>query len=211
MDAFIYSYSRIVNGRAEINGNPVMESPATGDPAAFLGALYKQLNLRYPKFFKMDNLCKLGLLAAELVIQNTPDFTAGQETALVFSNAASSMDSDRQHLAAISNKAQYFPSPAIFVYTLPNIVLGEIAIKHKITGENAFFVSQAFAPELAFDYAGILLQNHRASTVLCGWVNTDGRACEAFVYCVKKGTFNGPSSGFWRPHSPDSIRQLYQS
>ncbi|MEJ0079473.1 MAG: hypothetical protein WDM78_00555 [Puia sp.] len=35
-------------------------------------------------------------------------------------------------------------SPALFVYTLPNIVIGEISIRRHFKGENAFFVFKQF-------------------------------------------------------------------
>ena len=140
------------------------------DTAGFLGNVYKSVELNYPKFFKMDKLCKLGTLAVELMIRNIPDFISfpKNEIAVVFSNNASSLESDRTHAAAIADKQNYFPSPSVFVYTLPNIVVGEIAIKHKITGENAFFVSEKFDPNLLSSYTDILLHTNHASTVLAG-------------------------------------------
>src|SRR3712207_7060242 len=40
----------------------------------------------------------------------------------------------------ICHRAQFFPSPSVFVYTLPNIVTGEIAIRNHYHGETHFFV-----------------------------------------------------------------------
>src|ERR1700741_5650650 len=100
--------------------------------------------MSYPKFHKMDALSKLGLLCAEHALKNG-DFLSKyplNRVGIVLSNSASSLETDRQHQRSISDKSNYFPSPAIFVYTLPNIVIGEMAIKYKITGENAFFVSE---------------------------------------------------------------------
>ena len=38
----------------------------------------------------------------------------------------------------IQHADSYYPSPALFVYTLPNIVTGEIAIRNKYYGETSF-------------------------------------------------------------------------
>jgi hypothetical protein len=177
----------------------------------FLSGLYKFSHLNYSKFFKMDRLCKLGLLAAELVTKETQGFDVlpKNEMALIFSNHASSLDSDRQHAATIADKQNYFPSPSVFVYTLPNIVAGEIAIRHKITGENAFFITDAFNADLMFTYSDILLKTSTTSSALCGWVNVDASDAEAFVYCIKNLNFKHENNGFQRPHHSNSLQELY--
>jgi hypothetical protein len=169
------------------------------------------MELNYPKFFKMDQLCKLGLLAAELVIRHEPGFAElpKQNMALIFANAASSLESDRQHAAAIADKQHYFPSPSVFVYSLPNIVIGEIAIKHKITGENAFFVSEHFDAKLMHDYCELLIRNSAASAALCGWVNVDEGEADAFVYCVKNLNFKRENQDITRSHKTSTIQHLY--
>ena len=68
-------------------------------------------------------------------------------------------------------KENYFPSPAIFVYTLPNICLGEISIKHQLKSENSFFIFEEFNSEFTVNYADILLNTKKADQVLCGWVD----------------------------------------
>ena len=76
-----------------------------------------------------------------------------------------------------------FPSPALLVYTLPNIVTGEIAIKHKITGENSFFIEPTFNAELLHNYTELLLKENDAA--LCGWLNIDETPAKDFIFCCK--------------------------
>jgi len=215
LENFIVTYCKIKNKSVSLNGELFFEGSQNDDLTAFLGRLYKKTELNYPKFFKMDKLCKLGILATELVIRNTPDFGtfSKNEIALVYSNNASSLESDRTHANAIADKQNYFPSPSVFVYTLPNIVLGEIAIKHKITGENAFFVSEHFDAELMYSYTNILLKTKNAASVLCGWVNVDGPNAEAFVYCVKNLNFKQENGLDEYPdqktHNSKNIQHLY--
>jgi hypothetical protein len=210
MEEAITSYCHIKNNSVSVNGKVFFQDQHE-DPSAFLSALYKKLELNYPKFFKMDKLCKLGILATELLVRNTSDFENfdKKETALIFSNHSSSLESDRAHVKTIRDKQNYFPSPSVFVYTLPNIVVGEIAIKYKITGENAFFISDAFDPVLMHNYTSLLLQSGSASVALCGWVNADGNELEAFVYCVKKGNFKNEENAFEKSHQSKIINQLY--
>lgn len=207
----VITYCRIKDNSVWINGKELLHSDPTEELTAFLSRLYKHMDLNYPKYFKMDKLCKLGVLASELVIREIPDFSsiAKTEIALVFSNNASSLDSDRTHAKTIADKENYFPSPSVFVYTLPNIVIGEIAIKHKITGENAFFVSEAFDNQLMANYAEILLTSKQSSLVLCGWVNVDGNNAEAFVYCLKNGNFKQENKDYQALNTPQNIQHLY--
>lgn len=210
METRIISYCKIKNNRIWVNGRPLLES-AQEDLAGFLSEAYKKLELNYAKFFKMDKLCKLGLLATEVLIRDTENFEAlPKETlALVFSNRASSLESDRAHAAMISDKKNYFPSPSVFVYTLPNIVTGEIAIKHKITGENAFFVSDTFHAGLHEVYGNILLNQKNTTSLIGGWVNVDGQSAEAFVYCVKNSNFKEEIKHFQQMHNSKNLEFLY--
>ena len=211
MKTVIRSYCKIKNNAAWVNGNEIIITGDSTDLTSFLSALYRQIAMSYPKFFKMDNLCKLGMLVTELAIRNNADFEkySKERTAIVLSNNASSIETDRNHIKTIADKSQYFPSPAVFVYTLPNIVIGEIGIKYKLTGENAFFVSEAFDAGLLHNYVSILLENGHTDAVISGWVNVDGNAYDAFVYCVEKSNFNQHTEPFYQPHTIEALQQLY--
>lgn len=214
MKTVITSYCKIRNNTVYANGKTIVIADDTAmlpDAASFFTNVYRQINMAYPKFFKMDNLCKLGMLAAEIAIQNNFNFNTLErdKVAIVLSNQASSIDTDRNHQKSISDKASYFPSPAVFVYTLPNIIIGEIAIKHKLTGENAFFVSENFDASLIHNYTDVLLNNTQTAAAICGWVNMDGNDYDAFVYCVEKSNFNLDNSTNKHPHSAELIEQLY--
>lgn len=188
MAIYIQSYCKIKNGKIWVNDALTLESETGTDLPAFLSETYRKIELAYPKFFKMDLLCKLGVLGTEFVIRNNPNFLnhSPANTALIFSNRASSLETDRQHAHSISDKENYFPSPAVFVYTLPNIVLGEIAIKHKLQGENAFFVSEKLDAQLLHSYTAITLENTNNTQAICGWVEVDGNNYEAFVISVEQ-------------------------
>ena len=143
---------------------------------------YRALEVSYPKFFKMDNLSKLAFLGAELMLKDK----AASNTALLLSNRSSSLDTDVKYQQSIADKADYFPSPAVFVYTLPNICLGEISIRHQLKSENSFFIFDAFNPAFMAHYAHLLMATGKAETVLCGWTELMDEHYEAFVYLVGK-------------------------
>jgi hypothetical protein len=145
---------------------------------------YQHFEIIYPKFFKMDNLSKLAFLGAELLLKNEIDNSKENNIALVFANKSSSLDTDMKYQNSISDAANYFPSPAVFVYTLPNICLGEISIKHQLKSENSFFIFDAFNPAFMMNYANVLLDSKKADKVLCGWVEYYDEEYKAFLYLV---------------------------
>ena len=181
----IKSYCHIKNQTVSVNGQAIFSDDAE-DFSTFIKNGYKSLKTDYPKFFKMDNLSKLAFLAADILLKNENLNEEENNIALIFSNKASSLDTDRKHQAAIENDAEYFPSPAVFVYTLPNICLGEISIKHRLYSENSFFIFDRFNAEHLQLYGNSLLHSGKAEKVLCGWVDLDGNKYDAFLYLVEK-------------------------
>ena len=123
----------------------IFESASTESSREFLKQAYQYLDLKYPKFHKMDLLSKLGIVAGELLVGNEEE-SALADLGIVMANRSSSLQIDEDFAKTIRNEENFFPSPSLFVYTLPNIVIGEICIRHKIKGENAFFILNKFDP-----------------------------------------------------------------
>ncbi|MBQ0787610.1 MAG: 3-oxoacyl-ACP synthase [Oceanihabitans sp.] len=181
----IKSYCSIKNNQVSLNGSVVYKDEEESF-SPFIKAAYKDQNTKYLKFFKMDKLSKLAFLAADVLLKNE-NLSSEEENniAIVFSNKASSLDTDRKHQESIQNKESYFPSPAVFVYTLPNICIGEISIKYKLYSENSFFIFENFNVTHLLTYSNSLLSSNKADQVLCGWVEFDGEDnYEAFLYLV---------------------------
>lgn len=168
-----------------IDGQLEMEAPKTTF-TDFAKLAYQQFDLQYPKFFKMDKLSKLAFLSAELILEKVIKADQENNIALVFSNQSASLDTDVNYQNTISNRNEYYPSPSMFVYTLPNICIGEISIKHHLQTENIFFVTDVFDAELMFSYAEAILNKGKADQVLCGWVELYQENYHSFVYLVGK-------------------------
>ncbi|MUH35357.1 3-oxoacyl-ACP synthase [Zobellia amurskyensis] len=195
---YIKSYCLIRDGKVSKNGEILFSDDSEEFPA-FIKSAYKHFETDYSKFFKMDNLSKLAFMGAEVLLCENEE----QNTALVLSNRASSLDTDRKHQAAISKESGAFASPAVFVYTLPNICMGEISIRHKLYSENSFFIFAEFNPYLLSDYANDLLISGKANEVLCGWVDYDKGKYDAFLYVIaKKGML---------PHNTGELTKLYRT
>ena len=159
----------------------VFEQPGSADE--FLDKVYAHFEVSYPKFHKMDKLCKLGFLATELLLKDSRHSGKYKETetGLVLSNANSSLDVDLKYAKTIQTGA----SPALFVYTLPNIVIGEISIRWQFKGENAFFVFKEFDGNFIVKYVTGLFENKLVKNCICGWVDILKEDYRALLFLVE--------------------------
>lgn len=173
------------------------------DLAEFLLSAYHYFALQYPKFYKMDNLSKLGWLANEVLLQNNFDKEKYnlEDVGVVLSNANSSLDTDIRYYETAKNIA----SPALFVYTLPNIVIGEICIRHHFKGENAFFIINEFDAGFIEQYVSNLINSNILQSCICGWVELLGDEYKAVLILVEK-ELNQDSINFTK----ENINKIYQ-
>lgn len=151
-------------------------------------AIYKDLQVDYPKYFKMDYLSKLGFLATEVLLQNkvlTEQYSS-DKIGIILGNSASTYLMDEKHQLSLEDKNAYYPSPANFVYTLPNIMTGEICIKHKFKGENAVFIMEHFDADFIAAYTNKLFIDNKIDACVIGYVNIDKENYEAFLILVEK-------------------------
>jgi len=183
---YIQDYCHIKNHQLKLNGKVIFEDDRNNNLKEFLKNGYKSQKINYSKFFKMDNLSKMTFLAAEIILKNIALQELNNNIALVFSNNAASLDTDRKFQNSISDSDNFYPSPAVFVYTLPNIGIGEISIRHQLKSENAFFVFENYNAKFHQNYENVLLRSNISDAVLGGWVNVDAENYEAFVYLVSK-------------------------
>ncbi len=188
MNNYITAVCAIKNGKVMINDKVDFTNNAAGSDVDFLKSVYLHYQVSYPKFYKMDSLCKLAMVASELLIKTNKitERYKSEDIAIVIANSGSSLEVDTEHQKAISDKVNYFPSPAVFVYTLPNILIGEIAIRNKIKGENTFFIFDKFDAEFMSSYVNSLLNSNKEECCITGWVEFYDNNYEAFLITVEK-------------------------
>lgn len=146
---------------------------------SLLTSLYKQMIGNYPKFYKMDGLSRLGFVASEILL-NAEKGDMDKERAIIFFNHSSSIASDRNYKESINGKDNYFPSPSIFVYTLPNIVTGEIAIRNHFHGETSFFILPDKDERMMEEILQASCRDAQSKSFLTGWIDyEDERHFEA--------------------------------
>ena len=182
-EKYINASCVINNHRVLKNGKTVFENKHT-DLRGFLLSAFNYFGLNYSKFYKMDNLSKLGWLASEILLKD--NFRAEkyrpEETGLVLANANSSLDTDLKYFETLKD----IPSPSVFVYTLPNIMIGEICISNNFKGENAFFVFDEFDADFMEQYVSNLINNNILQACIFGWVDLLEEDYKAVLFLVEK-------------------------
>ena len=144
---------------------------------ANLTDLYRTHIGDWPKFYKMDTLSKAGFVATELLLKKVGERRCDSEEfirsrAIVLFGSTASLCADRNYQETIQDKDNYYPSPALFVYTLPNIVTGEIAIRNHWRGETSFYVLEGpDAAQMAF-HLSCAFQDADTESILAGWVDS---------------------------------------
>jgi hypothetical protein len=183
----ITAFCKIESGTINLNHSIIFSEPDHENPVSFLKSAYKHFMLNYPKFYKMDKLCQLAFVCSDLLLKDSriTEKYSTEDIAIVIANSAASLEVDTEHQATISDNDNYFPSPALFVYTLPNILIGEIAIRNKIKGENTFFIFDKFDPDFMSSYIDSLLNTGKAKCSITGWVDFYEDKYQAFLYLVE--------------------------
>jgi hypothetical protein len=170
----------------------------------FSQKLYLHLGSAYSKFHKMDPLCKLGFLCSEILLEGYRDVLTADPflSGVVLANASSSFDTDLKYHRL---KQESGPSPAVFLYTLPNVVIGEICIRHGLKGENIFFIDDQYNIDQQVDYINLILDESIVKFCIGGWVEFLDDHYDGFLYLTTKQDAKGLA-----PLNSKSIEQFYK-
>lgn len=175
------SHSVKITAREAIVDGVKLETAEQGK--ALLKELYKARINDYPKYYKMDLLTRLTFVASELLLKaegktngvgdNAEGLTAAtcSDRAVVIFNRSSSIVSDKQYLETIHDDENYFPSPTVFIYTLPNLTTGEIAIRNHFLGETSFYILPDRNEELMQDIVRVTFADKKTTSIMAGWID----------------------------------------
>ena len=178
----------------KLNG---MDLTHTEQGNALLTELYRAHVGDYPKFFKMDTLSKLGFVASEMLLKDEGQerYVPREDRAVVLFNKTASLQADTNYQATIQDPENFFPSPAAFVYTLPNIVTGEIAIRNKYYGETSFIVLESCDAQIMAQQLMNAFQDPMTQSILGGWLDCNNENhFEARLFLIEKQQFNDIAS-----------------
>lgn len=181
-----YTYIDAERNIVVINGEKVFETENL-DIKDFLTKVYKTLCDSYPKFYKMDIHCKLGYLLSELLLESSGNRQKGiEDRAIAVVNSSSSLCSDIKHQASIEDNGNYFPSPANFVYTLSNIVTGEIAIRNKYYGETISYIHSSYDSKYLKEVIDLSMVDECNNSILLSWIESIDTTAEGIMFLISK-------------------------
>jgi len=180
---YITSNCTITGGKVGKDGLILFKGDEV-DASGFLLAAYQHLQLNYPKFYKMDNLSKLAWLASEILLKDKfeSDKYLPEQMGVILANANSSLDNDIRYYESVKDIA----SPSLFVYTLPNIMIGEICIRNNFKGEHALFIQDKFDAGFIAQQVNYLLNKNILEACICGWVDFLDQQYKAVLFLVEK-------------------------
>lgn len=152
-----------------LDGRPL---PVQSQGAGLLSEIYRKYVGDYPKYHKMDALSRLAFLATELLLSRS-DVPQDSGRATILFNRTSSVVADRCHLGSIAKPGEFYPSPSVFLGTLPNMATGEIAIRHGYTGETSLYITDFRDEALMKKVVGSSFSQGGFRSLICGFVDCD--------------------------------------
>lgn len=152
-----------------LDGKPL---PIQSQGAGLLSEIYKKHIGDYPKYHKMDALSRLAFLATELLLSRG-DVPQDSKRATILFNRTSSVVADRCHLGSIAKPGEFYPSPSVFLGTLPNIATGEIAIRHGYTGETSLYITDFRDEALMKKVVSSSFSQGGFRSLICGFVDCE--------------------------------------
>lgn len=165
VNSYIHDVIAWNNQNIKLNNKPVIT--LSGESITdYAVAAFRTLEAPYPKFFKMDILSKVVYTAVAMLVkegnvnENWLDYTA---TCITTTNGCLEVDEK------FEQSRNELASPALFVYTLPNIMLGEICIKHKFKGEQLCTIGGLNEALSLYEYISLLLSENHAKQAIIGY------------------------------------------
>lgn len=174
----------VESSRILLNDKEVYSSESD-DFQDFIRSAFKTVCAPNMKFYKMDSLSKLGYVTSEILLDGIE--YGEEDCGLILSGIYGSLDTDIRHQQIIDTETDASASPAVFVYTLPNVVEGEISIRHHIKGENTWFWSDDRTLSDVREYAALSMSAQDMKYCIVGHIDfLNGRYFAKFELLVRR-------------------------
>lgn len=161
------AHTRYRNGNFYVNGKRL--ATACGNLDQDLNNAWAALGIELPRFPRMDRSSKLVAIGGSAFFIEGGALAGNSKDTIgmVITGKHGSMDTDQKYQAqlVVDNHA----SPGMFVYTLPNIAMGEFSIQHGLYGSGLCLLNNALDLAQMLDACEILLHDHGMESVICGW------------------------------------------
>ncbi|MEI8203760.1 MAG: 3-oxoacyl-ACP synthase [Bacteroidota bacterium] len=207
---YITSWCVLKDNTVNINGR-LISNETSDQPGDLLKQLYRSHSMSYPKFFKMDALSRLAFVCSELLLdkRKLTHTYQPEDIGVILSNRSASLHTDMAYNESIIDRANYFPNPSLFVYTLPNIMIGEICIRNGIKGENSFFVSSEPDFDFLTVHVNFLFDSGVINCCLSGWVEVSQQNhYEATLFLIEKNNLIEDTANFYT-FAPQNVNKIH--
>ena len=144
----------------------------------FFSLAYREFALSYPRFHRMDLVCRLGILTSSILLNAAAPLWNQTTCGVALASSYGCYTTDLDYIQSYTEDSQSV-SPSLFTYTLPSIVLGEICIKHKIRGENIYLITDQMDMALMVEIVSSMFMDTSMNQCLLGWVELRSSHC----YC----------------------------
>jgi 3-oxoacyl-(acyl-carrier-protein) synthase len=119
----------------------------------------------FPDFRRLDPLSRFCCLAAEAARPGDHlDEARRRDTAIVLATTLGCLHADVRFAAGLEREAEI--EPAVFPYTLPSTCLGDVAIRHRLTGPTLCLAAADRDEQVGLREAARLLALEEASAAL---------------------------------------------
>ncbi len=161
------AHTRYRNGHFTVDGKLFAEP--TGSPDTDLNNAWSSLGIELPRFPRMDRSSKLVAIGGSaFFIEGGALAGHSKDTiGMVIMGTHGSMDTDLKYQTQLD--ADNHAGPGMFVYTLPNIAMGEFSIQHGLHGSGLCLLNNALDLAQMREACEILLHEHGMESVICGW------------------------------------------
>ena len=90
-------------------------------------------------------------------------------------------------MTTICDKDNHYPSPSVFVYTLPNICTGEVAMQYGLHGETSFYILPDRDERLMQDIIDASFCDPDIQFIITGWVDCpEENNCINDIHLIKR-------------------------
>lgn len=119
----------------------------------------------FPEFRRLDPLSRFCCLAVEAARPGDHlDEAQRRDTAVVLASTLGCLHADVRFAAGLEREAEI--EPAVFPYTLPSTCLGDVAIRHRLTGPTLCLAAEDRDEQVGLREAARLLALEEASAAL---------------------------------------------
>ena len=173
----------IGDGGVNVDGEVVF-ADENADYHVFIRDAFKAGGGQNMKFYKMDDFCKLAYVATDRLLDGI--VFGEEECRMVLSGRYGCLDTDMKHQQIIDSEGDAGASPAVFVYTLPNVAAGEVSIRHHIKGENTWFWSDDKQMRDIRQYAGMMMAAQDLKYCIIGYFDCIAGKYEAVFKLLER-------------------------